>query len=90
MTITAAIVLYAVSWFMTLFVILPLGMRSQQDEGDVAPGTPASAPADPQMRRKFRNTTIVATLIWIVLMVVITTRMVTLDDIFAYGPTGAY
>ena len=29
MTITAALVLYSVTWFMTFFVVLPLGTQSQ-------------------------------------------------------------
>ena len=50
MTITGAIVLYAVCWFMTLFVVLPIGVQSQEEAGDVVPGTPASAPTAPMLR----------------------------------------
>lgn len=64
MSISASIVLYAVIWFMTLFVILPLRLKSQQDSGDVVPGTPASAPSDPQMKKRTKITTFVATIIW--------------------------
>lgn len=44
---------YFVIWWLTLFVVLPIGMRSQQDEGEVVLGTVASAPA------KFRGLRIV-------------------------------
>ncbi|MAY31868.1 MAG: hypothetical protein CMM86_04625, partial [Rhodovulum sp.] len=38
MTITAAIVLFAVIWFMVLFVTLPVRLRTQGDVGEIVPG----------------------------------------------------
>ncbi|NVO24152.1 DUF1467 family protein [Donghicola sp. C2-DW-16] len=64
MTITAAIVLYAICWFMTLFITLPLKLRTQGDEGEVVPGTPAGAPADFKPKRVALIVTIWGTLIW--------------------------
>ena len=65
MTITAAIVLFAVIWFLTLFVLLPIGLRTQGEAGEVVPGTPSSAPADPQMRRKFFWVTLITLVLWV-------------------------
>ena len=42
MNLTGGIVLYAVLWFLVLFVLLPFGQQSQADAGEVTPGTPAS------------------------------------------------
>lgn len=64
MSITGAIVLYAVIWFVTLLVALPIGIRSQEEAGHIVPGTPASAPDNPQIRRKMTWVTVIATLIW--------------------------
>lgn len=89
MAITSMGVVFAVIWFMTLFVILPLGAKSQREDGDVAVGTPASAPSDPQMRRKFAITTIIALLIAVPVIVVINYEIVTIDmiDLFKrFGP----
>ena len=44
MTITGAVVLFAVIWFVSLLVALPIGIRTQGEAGNVAPGTPSSAP----------------------------------------------
>ena len=33
MTPTAAIVVFAVIWFLTLFVMLPIGLRTQGEDG---------------------------------------------------------
>ena len=71
MTITAIIVLLAVIWFMTLYISLPIGMKSQGDMGEVAPGTPASAPSDFHLGRKLKWVTLIATPIWLVVCAVI-------------------
>ena len=54
MALTSAFVVYAVLWFLVLFLVLPYRMKSQGDAGEVVPGTPASAPANPMMKRKFK------------------------------------
>ncbi|MEM9047784.1 MAG: DUF1467 family protein [Pseudomonadota bacterium] len=81
MTITAVFVLYAVCWFMCLFIVLPLRLTTQNDTGDVAPGTAPSAPVEPMIRRKIIVTTIAATLIWAALCGVILSELITVADI---------
>ena len=89
MAFTSMAVVFAVVWFMTLFVVLPLGNRTQGDAGEVVAGTPASAPANPRMRRKFRLTTIFAVLISVPIILCIHNGWVTVDmiDLFKrFGP----
>lgn len=45
MTLSFATVVYICIWFMTLFAVLPFGVRTQDEAGDVVPGTPGSAPS---------------------------------------------
>ncbi|TDL76050.1 DUF1467 family protein [Palleronia sediminis] len=71
MAITSALVLYAVCWFMTLFVVLPIGLRTQGDVGEIEPGTHAGAPADLSMKRKFLWTTVAGTVIWAIISAII-------------------
>ena len=52
MTITAAIVLFAIIWFMVLFICLPLKVKTQGDSGEVVPGTPESAPENGDIKNK--------------------------------------
>jgi predicted secreted protein len=85
MTITAAIVLFAVIWFLTLFVVLPIGLRTQDDAGEVEPGTPASAPAGFVMRRKFLIVTVVTVLLWIPLCAFIQWGGVSVRDLDVWG-----
>ena len=61
MSIMSAIVLYAMLWFLTLFIVLPLRTRTQGEAGDVVPGTHSSAPENAQMAKTARITTYWAT-----------------------------
>ena len=81
MTITGVIVIFAATWFITLYILLPLGMKSQAEDGEVAPGTPASAPARFKIKRTVTRTTLIAIPIWIVLMAIIEFGLITLDDV---------
>ncbi len=69
MTITASLVLFAIFWFILLFVTLPLKIKTQQETGKQTPGTPPSAPEDPQIRTKMLWVTVVAFCLWIIAMV---------------------
>ena len=44
MTIGSLIAIYFVIWWTTLFAVLPFGVRSQAEMGDVSPGTDRGAP----------------------------------------------
>lgn len=52
MSITGALVLFATLFFLVLFLLLPWGHRSQEEAGEVVPGTPAGAPDRPMMTKK--------------------------------------
>lgn len=81
MGITSAIVLFAVVWFMVFFIVLPLRLTTQGEAGEVVPGTHASAPADPQLKKKVRITTLVAFVVWAVIAGVILSGWITVRDI---------
>lgn len=71
MAITSAIVLYAVTWFMVMFIALPIGLRTQGDEGEIVKGTPAGAPANYNPKRKAIWVTLVSFVIWAAIVFVI-------------------
>ncbi|RJL08500.1 DUF1467 family protein [Paracoccus siganidrum] len=64
MNLTGAVVLYASIWFLALFVVMPIGQRSQADLGEVVPGTPPGAPGRLAWRRKLLLTTGITTVLW--------------------------
>jgi predicted secreted protein len=80
MTITAAIVLFSVIWFMVFFIVLPLRFVSQGEAGDVVPGTPKSAPAGYVVARKAKITTVVAIVVWVALVAIILSGWISVRD----------
>ena len=64
MNLTGGIVLYAVLWFLTLFVLLPIGQVSQEEAGEVVPGTPAGAPSNPMLGKKMAWATAISAVLW--------------------------
>ena len=91
MTITAAIVLYSICWFMTFLIVLPLRLVTQADAGEVVPGTHRSAPADVQIGKRARITTVVATVLWAVLTAIILSGAISIRDLEMlqrFGPEG--
>ncbi|MCA8882564.1 MAG: DUF1467 family protein [Rhodobacteraceae bacterium] len=85
MAITSGIVLFSVIWFMVFFVVLPLRLTTQAEQGEVVPGTHASAPTDPQIGRKARITTYWAVGLWIVIATIILTDTITVRDFDVMG-----
>ena len=60
MSWVSAIALYFIVWWTALFVMLPFGLRTQDDEQDVTLGTVSSAPRGPHMLKVVIRTTIVS------------------------------
>ena len=81
MSITTAIAIYFLIWWIVLFAVLPWGIRSQQESGEFAPGTDPGAPAIPRLAKKLLWTTFVATAVIAGCYVVYTRQLVTLDQL---------
>lgn len=88
MGITSAIVLLAVFWFMTLFIVLPIGLRTQGDEGARLIGTHASAPENAQLKRKMLWTTVIAVVLWVPTCAVILSGVITVEDFDLFSRFG--
>jgi predicted secreted protein len=59
-TISTALAIYFVLWWVTLFLTLPFGVRSQHEEGEGAPGTDPGAPIMARMGHKLIWTTVIS------------------------------
>lgn len=64
MSLALGIALYLMIWWITLFAVLPFGVRTQDEAGEVVPGTPPSAPAKPRLLKAFLINTVVATAVF--------------------------
>ena len=89
MTITAALVLFSVIWFMTFLCVLPLRLRTQGDAGEVVPGTHRGAPHEPGLKRKAWITTAVAAILFAVAASLILWGPIGVDDLDVFGRPGA-
>ena len=63
MTFGVLVAIYFVVWWVVLFAVLPWGIRTQDEEGEVIFGTERSAPVRPMLIRKALATTIVAAVV---------------------------
>jgi len=81
MTWTTALAIYFVAWWIVLFVVLPFGVRSQQEAGDVVPGTDPGAPVITRLLRVAVLTTILTAALCGVFFWLFLTRRLTLDDL---------
>ena len=90
MTITGAFVLFSVTWFMVFFCVLPWRYTSQDEAGEVVPGTPRSAPADHMLGLKVKITSLIAVVIWAAICAIILWGGIGINDldIFGLAPQG--
>ena len=61
--ISGGIALYFVIWWILLFAVLPFGVRSQAESGEVVAGSEPGAPMAPALREKAIWTTLLATIV---------------------------
>jgi predicted secreted protein len=65
-SISTAFAIYFVIWWITLFVTLPFGVRSQHEDGEGVAGTDPGAPIMARMGRKLIWTTVISAAIYAV------------------------
>jgi len=51
-------------WFTVLFAVLPFGVRSQHEAGEIVPGTDPGAPVSPRLLAKALWTTLISAAIF--------------------------
>lgn len=89
MGVVSGLVLFAVVWFMVLFVVLPIRLETQGDVGERVEGTHAGSPASGfSMKNKFRLTTLWAVPIWAIIAGVIVFGDISVRDIDMFGRMG--
>jgi predicted secreted protein len=62
--ISTAFAIYFVIWWLTLFLTLPFGVRSQHEDGEGVAGTDPGAPVATRMGRKLIWTTVISAVIY--------------------------
>ena len=88
MGITSGIVLYAVLWFLTFLIVIPIRLQTQGDVGQVVPGTHAGSPEVHNLKKKALITTLAAGVVWAILATIILGGYVTVRDIDLFHRMG--
>ena len=82
MTLAFALAIYFIIWWIVLFAMLPIGVRTSEEAGEKSsPGTAESAPQFPNLLPKMVATTVVASIIFAALYAIIVHKVITLDQI---------
>lgn len=64
MSLFTAFAVYFIIWWLTLFLMLPYGVRSQAEAENVVPGTDPGAPVNARLPLKLVANTVVAAIIF--------------------------
>ena len=84
MSIFTALAIYFVIWWVVLFAVLPWGVHSQHESGEMTPGTDPGAPVLTNLKQKLVWTTVVATVVFAAWFAVYIYRLVTFDQLAAW------
>ena len=82
MNIGLALAIYFLIWWLVLFAVLPWGVRRQDEEEEVVPGTDPGAPARPLLLKKAVATTLISAAIFAAGFAIWKTGMVALDRLW--------
>ena len=82
----SAVAIYLLFWALTLFAVLPFGVRTADEAGEArGPGEADSAPADPMLRRKAAWTTVIASVLFALFYANYVHEWVRLADVPGWG-----
>jgi len=81
--------IYFIIWWLSFLLVLPFRGRTQEECGEVVPGTVSSAPARPTMGRHLIAATLLAAAIFTAYSYVWANDLITLDDFPIFDPPSA-
>lgn len=87
MGVVSVLAVFFVVWWLVLFAVLPFSLRTQDEDGEVTLGTPASAPKGPHVLRAMLRTTLVTAIILAIYLVLTRYYGLGFDDLPRIGPS---
>ncbi len=78
------VAIYFIIWWVVLFAILPWGVRSQEETGEISAGTDPGAPTSARMLRKLVLTTLVAAVIFAIFYFLQAANIISLERIVQF------
>ena len=67
--------IYGMVWCLRRFMVLAFGVVSQDEAGDIVPGSTTSAPVQPRIGKKLLWTTLIALILYAALYYVLTSNL---------------
>ena len=87
----SALAIYLLFWSLTLFAVLPFGVRTSDEAGEKpVPGQADSAPHNPMLLRKIVWTTVIATALFALFYANYVAGWLVLSDIPGWADKGPY
>ena len=84
MPVTTGLAIFFLIWWVVLFAVLPWGVQSQHEGGEITPGTDPGAPSLPKLRQKLLWTTLVSMVVFAVCYVIYVNRLVSIDGLMEH------
>jgi predicted secreted protein len=81
MGIAGSLMVIAIAWWLAFFLLLPVGIRSQIEDGNVLPGSEPSAPTAPRLWLKAVWALVIALVFWGALYWLIELSGISIEDI---------
>lgn len=86
MSLLGVVAIYFIVWWVSLFAVLPWGVRSQAESAQaesvpVAPGTDPGAPVRPQLVKKAIATSFVAAIVTGLIVFIMMSGVIRLEDL---------
>lgn len=81
MGIAGSLMVIAIAWWLAFFLLLPVGIRSQIEDGNVLPGSEPSAPTAPRLWLKAVWALVIALVLWSALYWLIEMSGISIEDI---------
>lgn len=81
MNLLSAVAVFFIIWWTVLFTTLPIGVRSQAEDGEIVDGTEAGAPTRTNLRFKLLLTTIISLLVFGAFYYVTVVLGLSIDDL---------
>lgn len=72
---------YFVVWWICFIAVLPFGVRSQHEDGEIVPGSEAGAPIAPNLLKKALAASLIAAAIVALFTYLIRSGLLTLDSL---------
>ncbi len=87
----SVLAVYLLFWMLTLFAVLPFGVRTSHDDGsESVPGQASSAPSNPMIGKKLLWTTLISGVLFALFLANYTYGWITVDDVPFWRTRGPY